>query len=216
MPFTPRRLRGSAAGPFFALAVPASLESPVRTVRGAPARRGGDSLDPRLLSGSPLSLRRTRGIHSAPLRARYSPPSALGSAKGAQKILIQNTAPSGLGFGCAPHSARVRGSKKTNSSLPVTPHDSRTLVLRPQSPVLAVSVPCHLVLITCYCRYRSRLTHSLPQREGAPHSSSTPSFSSIRTRRISGSPIRALGSSPSNRSSNVTPRPSTLTLPVQS
>ncbi len=53
-------------------------------------------------------------------------------------------------------------------------------------------------------------------RKGAPHSSSTPSFSSIRTRRISGSPIRALGSSPSNRSSNVTPRPSTLTLPVQS
>jgi hypothetical protein len=46
-------LRRSAQGPFFAAAVPAPLERPVRTVRGAPARRGGDSLDPRLLPACP-------------------------------------------------------------------------------------------------------------------------------------------------------------------
>ncbi len=56
---TPRRLRGPGQGTIFAPTVRALLERPVRTVRGAPARRGGDSLDPRLLSGSPLSLRRT-------------------------------------------------------------------------------------------------------------------------------------------------------------
>ncbi len=47
----------------------ALLERPVRTVRGAPARRGGDSLDPRLFFGSPLALARTREIPLAPLRA---------------------------------------------------------------------------------------------------------------------------------------------------
>jgi hypothetical protein len=67
------RLRRSAQGPFFAPAFPAALESPVRTVRGSPARRGGDSLDPRLLSGSPLALARTRGVLTAPLRACSSP-----------------------------------------------------------------------------------------------------------------------------------------------
>ncbi len=46
-------LRGSAEGPLFAPAFPASLERPVRTVRGAPARRGGDSLDPRLSPARP-------------------------------------------------------------------------------------------------------------------------------------------------------------------
>ncbi len=47
----------------------ALLERPVRTVRGAPARRGGDSLDPRLFFCSPLALARTREIPLAPLRA---------------------------------------------------------------------------------------------------------------------------------------------------
>ncbi len=55
VPCTPCRLRGSWQGPFFAPAFPASLESPVRTVRGAPARRGGDSLDPRLSPARPCA-----------------------------------------------------------------------------------------------------------------------------------------------------------------
>ncbi len=62
-------LRRSAQGPFFAPAFPASLERPGRPVRGARARRGGDSPDPRLLSGSPLALARTRALLRFALRA---------------------------------------------------------------------------------------------------------------------------------------------------
>ncbi len=62
-------LRRSAPGPFFAPAFPAALERPVRTVRGARARRGGDSPDPRLLSGLPLALARTRALLRFALRA---------------------------------------------------------------------------------------------------------------------------------------------------
>ncbi len=77
LPFTPRRLRGSAEGPSVSLRrtrgipsapVPArsslsslhwpvSLERPGFAVRGEPALRGGASLDPRLLSGSPIGAR---------------------------------------------------------------------------------------------------------------------------------------------------------------
>ncbi len=62
-------LRRSAQGPFFAPAFPASLERPGRPVRGARARRGGDSPDPRLLSGLPLALARTRALLRSALRA---------------------------------------------------------------------------------------------------------------------------------------------------
>ncbi len=90
-------LSGSEQGPFFAPAFPASLERPVRTVRGAPARRGGDSLDPRLSPARPcpwhgraVSLPRPFG---PALRLRPS----LGLSKGAQKSTY---APAGRSFGC--------------------------------------------------------------------------------------------------------------------
>jgi hypothetical protein len=58
------------------------LESPVRTVRGAPARRGGDSPDPRLLSGSPLCLGRTRGSLPRHFVLGLRSSSSLGLSKG--------------------------------------------------------------------------------------------------------------------------------------
>jgi hypothetical protein len=74
VPCTPCRLRGSRPGTFpvpgldardpsrarsgpaslSSLHCPVSLERPGLAVRGEPARRGGDSLDPRLLSDSPF------------------------------------------------------------------------------------------------------------------------------------------------------------------
>ncbi len=81
-------LRGSAEGPFFAPAFPASLERPVRTVRGARARRGGDSLDPRLSPARPCPCGGRGGSFPRPLRARAS--SALGAQLdqgGPKKIL---------------------------------------------------------------------------------------------------------------------------------
>ncbi len=54
-------IRGFAQGTFFARASPALLERPVRTVRGAPARRGGDSPDPRLFPARPGAWRE-RGL----------------------------------------------------------------------------------------------------------------------------------------------------------
>ncbi len=102
-------LRGSAEGPFFAPAFPASLESPVRTARGARARRGGDSLDPRLSPARPCPCGGRGGSFPRPLRARSS--FALGARLdqgGPKKHLTSNHSRLtcvGLGFGCAPHSA---------------------------------------------------------------------------------------------------------------
>jgi hypothetical protein len=61
----------SRSGPtsLSSLHCPASLERPGFAIRGEPARRGGDSLDPRLLSGSPLSLRRSHDVLRFAVRA---------------------------------------------------------------------------------------------------------------------------------------------------
>ncbi len=117
---------GHRPKPFFALAVPASLERPGRAVRGTPVHRAKGPLDPLQCPGSPMawafagtSVRRTL------VYIRFTP-RTFGLFR-VTALMLQFPLPAGrgglgwggLGFGCAPRSAWVRGiESKTNPPQP--------------------------------------------------------------------------------------------------
>ncbi len=130
VPCTPRRLRGSGPGPFFAPAFPALLERPVRTVCGALVQRGNPHTAPSLLrlgvrrdlcldplhpsrapSGPLFVCTRGSACPRGPKKAKQLPPPkwgragerVLGSAKGAHKTPTQTPLlllPYRRGLGC--------------------------------------------------------------------------------------------------------------------
>ncbi|GMQ90003.1 MAG: hypothetical protein BMS9Abin10_0344 [Gammaproteobacteria bacterium] len=106
---------------FLAPAFPASLERPVRTVRGAPARRDDGSLDRRLFPPRPCPCGgRTRSF-SCPFRPGLQLHFSLGLSKGIQKTNNDNCASSSPLFAffaslsCFARKTRVRHPWRTRS-----------------------------------------------------------------------------------------------------
>ncbi len=108
VPCTPRRLRRSAQGPFFAPAFPALLERPVRTVRGEPVQPGNPRAAPSLLR---LGVRRNERPPDTRLYPAHLPDLCLDP-------LHPSRAPSGPLFVCTRGSACPRGPKKAKQLPP--------------------------------------------------------------------------------------------------
>ncbi len=108
VPCTPRRLRGSGPGPFFAPAFPALLERPVRTVRGEPVQPGNPRAAPSLLR---LGVRRDERPPDTRLYPAHLPDLCLDP-------LHPSRAPSGPLFVCTRGSACPRGPKKAKQLPP--------------------------------------------------------------------------------------------------
>ena len=126
--------------------------------------------------GPSLSLRRTRGIPSAPLRARSSPFSALGSAKGAGKKYQYKHRPFGCTFWLRWVLGLSKGVSKQNkyTRLPaagVGPGERRQKTLSPKSsahsPYLASPLADHGLRFTphnsrfCVGRFFLRIVSAL-------------------------------------------------------
>ncbi len=113
---------------------PASLERPGFAIRGEPARRGGDSLDRRLLSGSPLGVRLGERRQEKPRHfvLALRPHASLGLSKGTPTLALPR-----------------RGGIQV---IVLSPDTSRLTELTP-----SLLVTCHLQLKSLLTPHTSRL-----------------------------------------------------------